>query len=196
MNYLGHAVLSLGDADVLTGNMIGDHVKGQLAIAAYPPGIQRGIRLHRKIDEFTDIHPAAMRAKIWLRPTYRLYAGAVLDTLLDHFLANDPKQFPSEKALLDFSERTYAQLESNAAHFPPAFAQYFPYMRTQNWLYGYRTMQGVQRSLGGLHRRAKYMPPPDDAYRVFVTHYYELSQCYYELIDDALDFVKVALTAG
>ena len=56
-------------------------------------------------------------------------------------------------------------------------------------------MPGMERSLGGLARRAKYMPPPDEAYKIFVGYYYHLNQCYYELIDDLVTFVKIELKA-
>lgn len=195
MNYLGHAYLSFGDADILTGNMIGDHVKGKLALEPLPQGIQKGIMLHRQIDEFADNHPATHRAKLWFREKYGLYAGAIMDTLYDHFLANDPKIFGSEKALLDFTIDTYKKLEQNSQWFPERFAAYFPHMREHNWLYGYRNVQGMRRSLEGLARRAQHMPPIEDAYQTFITHYYQLAQCYYEFADDVIAFVKVALTS-
>lgn len=195
MNYLGHAFLSFGDADILMGNMIGDHIKGKLALNDYPEGIQKGIMLHRKIDQFTDEHPATERAKVLFREKYRLYAGAIMDTIFDHYLANDPKQFSSEQKLLDFSLDTYAKLEHNRQYWPEKFATYFPYMKDHNWLYNYRHMQGAQRSLQGLERRAKYMPPSDEAYKTFVGYYYHLNQCYYELIDDVITFVKIELKA-
>ena len=194
MNYLGHAFLSFGDEEILTGNMIADHVKGRLALDHFPQRIKTGIELHRKIDAFTDDHPATIRAKLLFRQDYDLYAGAIMDSLYDHFLANDPKHFSSEKKLLDFSLRTYDQLEAHANYFPEAFAQYFPYMKEYNWLYNYRTMQGMKRSLNGLHKRAKYMPAIDKAYGIFVANYYQLAQCYYEFIDDAVRFVKVELS--
>lgn len=194
MNYLGHAFLSMGDAELLTGNMIGDHVKGKLALEKYPPRVKQGIELHRKIDTFTDAHTALQRAKLLFKPNYGLYAGAIVDSLLDHFLANDPKYFASEKVLFDFAAETYDQLRSNQAQFPATFAGYFPYMEEYNWLYNYRTLKGIQRSLTGLARRAKYMPPVEPAYEIFVTHYYALNQCYYEFIDDVINFVKVELS--
>lgn len=193
MNYLGHAYLSFGDPQILLGNLIGDHVKGQLAIQKYPEGIQKGIRLHRKIDQFTDEHPGTQRAKILFREKYGLYSGAIMDSLFDHFLANDPKHFPSEAKLFDFSQDTYSKLEQNREFFPEKFAMYFPFMKEHNWLYNYRSMKGMERSLQGLARRAKYMPPPDEAYKIFVGYYYHLNQCYYELIDDVITFVKIEL---
>ena len=194
MNYLGHAFLSMGDGDLLTGNMIGDHVKGRLALEKYPPRIRQGIELHRKIDCFTDEHTGLQRAKLIFKPQYGLYAGAIVDSLLDHFLANDPKHFASENKLLDFSLQTYEQLSLNRQHFPPTFTDYFPYMIEKNWLYNYRSLKGIERSLQGLARRAKYMPPVQPAYETFVSNYYMLNQCYYEFIDDVINFVKIELS--
>lgn len=193
MNYLAHAYLSFGDSLILTGNMIGDHVKGQKALEDFPERIAAGVRLHRKIDAFTDEHPAIQRAKVWFREPYHLYAGAILDSLWDHFLANDPACFASEEALKDFAQVTYAQLADTAEWHPPRFAQYFPYMREHNWLYNYRTLAGIRRSLGGLERRAQHMPPIDEAYNIFIGRYYQLAQCYYELVDAVKVFVKAEL---
>lgn len=195
MNYLGHALLSFGNKDILTGNMIGDHIKGKLSLEKFPAEIRKGILLHRKIDGFADAHPATQRGKLWFREVYRLYAGALMDTFFDHFLANDPKHFGSENELLSFTLETYADLEKNKEWFPESFAAYFPYMQQHNWLYNYRTLQGIQRSMQGLHRRAAYMPPVDEAYKIFVTNYYQLAQCYYELIDDVVRFVKLELSS-
>lgn len=194
MNYLGHAVLSFGDGAVLTGNLIGDHVKGKLALEQFPEDIRRGILLHRRIDEFTDLHPASQRAKIFFRGDYGLYSGAVVDSLYDHFLANDPRHFSSEEHLLNFANNTYDLVSAHEEFFPEPFRNYFPYMRSQNWLYHYRTLAGMKKSLAGLHRRAKHMPDVEKAYHIFIGHYHQLAQCYYELMDDAVRFVKVQLS--
>ena len=67
-------------------------------------------------------------------------------------------------------------------------------MKDHNWLYNYRTLKGMERSLNGLARRALHMPLIDKAYEIFVTNYYHLNQCYYELIDDVIRFVKIELS--
>jgi len=194
MNYLGHCVLSFGDAEILTGNLIADHVKGKLALDKYPEGIKKGILLHRKIDAFTDDHMATKRAKILFKPDYGLYASPILDCLYDHYLANDPKYFSSEKELLKFSENVYTKAATQAAFFPEVFANYFPYMKQHNWLYNYRAMPGMQKSLNGLRRRATHMPEIEAAYQTFVMNYYILAQCYYEFMDDISKFVKIELS--
>ncbi len=194
MNYLGHAFLSFGDSQLLTGNMIGDHVKGRKAMDLFPAGIKKGIILHRKIDEMADMHPATSRAKLLFREDYGLYSGAIMDTLYDHFLANDPKYFPSQESLFEFTGTVYSSLEENAAYFPERFAEYFPHMKQHNWLLNYRSLKGMERSLQGLARRALHMPPIDKAYATFVTAYYQLNQCYYEFIDDIIKFARAEVS--
>lgn len=196
MNYLAHAYLSFGDADRLTGNMIADHVKGRAALEALPDGIKNGILLHRKIDAFTDSHPATQRTKILFREDYRLYSGAILDALYDHYLANDPQHFAGEHELKEFSSRTYEALAGNAAFFPAAFAGYFPHMQQHDWLSNYRGLRGIRRSLTGIEQRAKYMPDSQRAYDTFIGYYYQINQAYFELMDDLLKYVKDEIAGG
>ena len=109
MNYLAHAYLSFQQPEILVGNIISDYVKGRQKFN-YSPGIQQGIELHRFIDSFTDDHPATKAAKEIFRPHYRLYAGAFVDVVYDHFLATDPLIFQND-LLEDFAATTYQQLE-------------------------------------------------------------------------------------
>lgn len=170
MNYLAHAVLSFGDPALLVGNMISDYVKGK-QIEQYSPEIQRGIRLHRAIDTFTDDHPATKALKEIFRPTYRLYAGAFVDIVYDHFLARDIQQFPSPDHLRQFADVTYTQLDPFTALFPERFARMFPYMKSQDWFFHYQYRDGIRSSFGGLVRRAVYLTESDQAFDLFQLHY-------------------------
>lgn len=190
MNYLGHAYLSFNHPGLLVGNMIGDHIKGRIALQSLPQGIHNGVLLHREIDRFADNHPASQKAKTYFREHYRLYAGAFVDSLYDHFIANDPHCFTSEQALFDFTQDTYRTLEQHLPQLPEGFQKIFPYMQQHNWLYNYRTMKGIQKSFNGLAHRAKYIDSADQAYVAFVSHYYTLNQYYYEFIDDVKPFVE------
>ncbi len=194
MNYLGHAWLSFGDPLVLAGNMIGDHVKGKKGLELYPERLALGIMTHRKIDDFVDRHPAVQRAKLLFRPEFGLYSGALMDVILDHFLANDPACFASRSDLESFSGRTYAQLSALRLHFPSTFADYFEAMVRQDWLSGYRRLDGVKRALRGLEYRAKHIPDTRGAFPIFISRYHELNQAYMELIGPLTDFVKIQLS--
>lgn len=190
MNYLGHSFLSFQKKDILFGNIIGDYIKGLKKLEDYTENIQKGIRLHRKIDEFTDKHIAAIMAKNLFKPEYKLYAGAFVDVAFDYFLANDPRFFPSEKDLLEFSLITYTSIEEYSTQFPEGFTKMFPYMQSQNWLYNYRTVKGIEKAFQGLVHRAQHLEDSKAAYQIFITHFYELNQRYYEFIDDVVVFVK------
>lgn len=165
MNYLAHAYFSFNHAEILAGNMISDFVKGKKKYD-YPPSIQKGINLHREIDEFTDGHEATRKAKEIFRPHYRLYAGAFVDVVYDFFLANDPAVF-TEASLMSFTQTTYTLLEENKKWFPERFAGMFTYMKSQNWLYNYRFPPGMEKSFGGLVRRANYLNESETAFRLF-----------------------------
>lgn len=197
MNYLAHAYLSFNNPEILVGNLISDFVKGKKKFD-YPAVIQQGIALHRMIDTFTDEHDATKEAKEIFRPHYRLYSGAFIDVLYDHFLATDQNEF-TENMLLDFSTSVYRSLDKYRQWLPDRFAAMFPYMKNQNWLYNYRTMAGTGKSLEGVVRRAAYLTESQTAFRLFETHYQPLQHCYRQFWKDAHPFIKKqfdTLTAG
>lgn len=176
MNYLAHAYLSFGDPDILAGNMISDFVKGKKKYD-YSIRIQMGITLHRKIDEYTDSHPATRQAKEFLKKTAGPYSGAFVDIVYDHFLANDPYEF-EEGALADFAHNTYLRLDPFQSEFPEKFQRFFYYMRTQNWLLNYASTGGIHNSFRGLCHRAKYIEDAEPVFEAFLTHYEELKMAY------------------
>lgn len=183
MNLLAHAYLSFNDPNILVGNMISDYVKGKNKFL-YPPAIQKGIMLHRAIDTFTDTHEATTEAKQVFRPSYRLYAGACIDVVYDHFLANDSNEFANEQALKLFAANTYASLEQNNNYLPGKFAAMLPYMQLQDWLYHYRFRFGIEKSFGGLVRRSAYLTDSATAFDLFEKHYSHLSTCYKAFFPD------------
>ena len=179
MNLLAHAYLSFNKPAILAGNMISDFVKGKKKFD-YPQEIQHGMELHRAIDEFTDQHEVTYRAKQYFRADYRLYAGAFVDVLYDHFLANDVNQFADDVALSNFCKITYAQLKLNETLFPASFQKMMPYMQTQNWLYNYKYKAGIEKGFGGLVSRAAYLTESAIAFNIFNKQYDELQICYNE----------------
>ena len=53
MNYLAHFHLAGDDPAMIGGALLGDFVKGSLG-GEYHRDLERGIRLHRRIDAFSD----------------------------------------------------------------------------------------------------------------------------------------------
>ena len=191
MNYLAHAFLSFGESKILAGNMISDFVKGKQKLL-YEKGVQNGIMLHRMIDTFTDTHKATYEAKRFFKPAVGLYAGAFADIAYDHFLALDKSQHTPEQ-LKDFAEKTYNLLKGFIEVMPEKFLRMFPYMQSQNWLYNYRTVDGIRNSFGGLVRRAVYLDNSEAAFEAFLKNYDELKACYETFFPQVKQYAFVQL---
>ncbi|MEO6489967.1 MAG: ACP phosphodiesterase [Ferruginibacter sp.] len=157
--------------------MISDFVKGKKQYD-YDAIIQKGIRLHREIDSFTDEHPITKEMKSVFKPFYGLYAGAFADIVYDHFLANDETYFENPSALEAFTLKTYQQLDMQITITPPIFQQMFPSMKNYNWLFNYRNETGIEKSFEGMVKRAKYMNDPSPAYKIFLSNKRKMQMLY------------------
>lgn len=191
MNFLAHAYLSFGQKEILVGNMVSDFIKGK-AQYAFPDGIRKGILLHRRIDQFADEHPSSKNGADIFRPYYRLYSAPIMDIVYDYFLANDTAAFPGD-SLFPFTQTVYRTLEEFAAHLPLRFTQVFAYMKMENWLWQYREVTGIEKSLRGLMRRASFVKDSSIAYELFLRHQAELRQCYAGFFEDVKLFAKQQL---
>lgn len=191
MNYLAHAWLSFKQPEILVGNIISDFVKGKKRFD-FTEAVQRGIMLHRSIDNFTDNHPATKEAKQYFKPAVGLYAGAFADIVYDHFLAIDPNEFTDE-GLVQFSGFVYSTLSQYRSILPERFAQMFPYMKKDNWLYHYNSLHGIQQSFGGLTHRAKYLHDSALVYESFINNYKALQHCYNAFFPDVKSFAYKTL---
>lgn len=147
MNHVAHCLLSFNDPEVLVGNFVGDFVKGR-QWEAYPPGVQRGILLHRHIDSFTDAHAVSQAQSRLLRPWAGRYAGAVLDILNDHLLYRNWSLY-STQSFEDFAERVFADLDRQHQLMPEPLHERWPRMREGRFLYAYTTPENLNRVLNG-----------------------------------------------
>mgnify|MGYP000896388831 FL=1 len=149
MNFLGHLLVSGDDPLIITGNFMADAVKGR-DLSAHPEGIQRGIRLHRRIDTFTDQHAITLQGRERLRAHCGKFAGVALDIFYDHCIAST---WSGDESLPDFAARLYALLEAHAHLMPERTRRMLPYMVRGNWLAGYASLDGIAQALDGLARR-------------------------------------------
>jgi acyl carrier protein phosphodiesterase len=192
MNYLAHAYLSFGNDEILVGNMISDFVKGKTKFN-FPINIQKGINLHRMIDTFTDVHFATKQAKKVFKPAVGLYSGAFVDVVYDHFLAKDEKEFPLE-TLENFAEKTYETLDNYTLLLPEKFNSILPFMSSGNWLLNYRFIEGIEKSFGGIFRRAKYLQNNVNMFHLFTENYDLLYRCYQEFFPAVKEFAFAEYT--
>lgn len=151
MNYLAHVYLSGSDDCILAGNFMGDFVKGN-DWKTLPVGLGNGVVIHRLIDSYTDEHPISSDLRSHLRPVTGKYSGIALDMIYDHLLASNWCQY-AEGDLEQFSCSIYERLEAFRHVMPQECLALFDAMKSTNWLYEYRTREGLDRALNGLDRR-------------------------------------------
>jgi acyl carrier protein phosphodiesterase len=150
MNYLAHLHLG-GDAPAqLLGSLYGDFVKGPLA-GQWPADIEAAIRLHRRIDVFTDSHPLQVQARQRFPAERRRYAGILLDIFFDHCLARNWADYAAEP-LPYFTGRVYQVLKAEP-RLPERLALIVPRMAAQDWLGSYREFAVLEQVVAGIDRR-------------------------------------------
>lgn len=105
MNFLAHFHLAWPEEALIVGGLEGDFCKGRLQ-GQFPAALERGIRLHRAIDAYTDAHPMIAQLRRDLPPPLRRYAGILIDLCFDHFLSLHWSNF-SALSLPEFSRGVY-----------------------------------------------------------------------------------------
>lgn len=188
MNHVAHCFLSFDDEDLLVGNFIGDDVKGS-DWKKYPPGVQRGILLHRAIDAFTDEHPATRRSKERARPFAGRYAAPVTDVLYDYLLAAHWDTYALEPFDV-FAEKTYARLEKRVSEMPTVLQERLPRMLAGRFLHGYTHRRGLEWVLNRFSLR---MLTPMDASALAAFFFAEnkaFSQDFNEFFPDLLKMAR------
>ena len=169
MNFLAHFYLSGQDEELLTGNFLGDFVKGN-DLVQFPEGVVKGIRMHQSIDQFTDSHEITLRSKKRISHKYGHYSAVIIDIFYDHFLAKLWDQF-HDQDLLYFTEDSYKILDKYSHLFPKKAFYVYPYMKNGNWLLRYGTLEGISRTLNGMARRARFNSKMDEAIEDLKIHY-------------------------
>ena len=110
MNFLAHFHLAWPDEGLVAGGLEGDYYKGPLR-GELPDAIERGVRLHRAVDAYTDSHPLIAQLRRELPGGLRRYAGILIDLSFDHFLSKYWENY-CDIPLPQFNAGVYRTLQS------------------------------------------------------------------------------------
>jgi len=182
VNYLFHLYLSGDDPDILTGNFMGDFVKGQLG-ESYPPRLRRGLELHRRIDSFAQSQPHFTQSRLRLSKEFGLYRGILVDLYYDHFLAASWHDWSAEP-LDDYLQRVRQVIERRRTHLPERLQGMVPII-FEDMIPSYREAGGVGNALERMSRRVKRSNP-------LAGGGVELARHYEALHEDFLGFLPAA----
>ena len=184
MNFLGHFYLSGEDDGLLIGNFIADFVKGK-NYENFPKEISKGILMHREIDYFTDNHPTFRKSKSRLMGKYRHYGAVIIDVFYDHFLAANFSKF-HKMDLNQFAQQCYSVVEKYLEQIPEKSKIVFRYMRRDNWLMRYQTIEGIDSSLTGMSKRTKFNSGMELAVNDLKLNYEELKNDFLDFFDEII----------
>lgn len=156
MNFLAHCVLpelALPRAPIglLVGGFLGDFLKGPVP-EHLPAAIGDGVRLHRRLDAFSNQHPA-IRASCRRFPSdLRRIAPVFVDVLADHLLATDFHHY-SPEPLNAFTARTYASLDAHRAHIPERGQRFLRHAAAHDLFAAYARPDTLARALESVAHR-------------------------------------------
>jgi acyl carrier protein phosphodiesterase len=151
VNFLAHLHLADPEPGLMLGGIVADFATNP-EVAALPADVQRGVRLHRLVDGFTDRHPLVQRSVSRMSRRLGWFSGIAIDIYYDHILARDWARYSTEP-LQTFANRAYQVLE-DAYPFAPIDAQHFiRRFIDNNQLFEYSTAEGIKYTLGRVSRR-------------------------------------------
>lgn len=159
---------------LMAGAFLGDFVKGTL-VGERPNHIETGIRFHRAVDAFVDLHPIQRQSIDRFQPHFRRYGGIICDVVYDHFLANHWLTF-CDQDFVQFCEESYAAILSERAHLSSSAAETITRMQRYGSLESYRSETYISRSLEHIGQRLKRANPLDESFQEYIQHQTELEQ--------------------
>ena len=153
MNFLAHLYLSQNDTNIMIGNFIADHIRGN-NYEGFSKEIQQGIFLHREIDTFTDAHEIVRKSKRRLHERYRHYDGVIIDIFYDYFLAKNWDDY-SEIPLDVYTDGINKMFGEISDELPVKSQNFIKYMIEYNILFNYKNKEGITKVLNGMNARTK-----------------------------------------
>ena len=172
MNFLAHLFLSDDDQGLLCGNFVADLIPIKTA-ALLPAFIQKGVRMHRAIDQYTDAHPRVKQASYLLHEKHHKYAPVIIDVSFDYFLHKHWDQF-TEEPFDGFRKRVYKQLLQTFNHLPEALAARMKTMIEHDWLLSYTSVEALEAVFLRMQQRISKMEHWQQPVQTVLAHEVEL----------------------
>lgn len=171
---------------MLVGSFLGDYIKGRLK-GEHGDAVERGIRLHRAIDAFTDQSSLARKSRQRFDKQYYRYGGIMTDVIFDHLLARSWRQY-YDTELEEFSKATL-QMIMDHEHllFDPALST-ARRMHQYNSLAGYGNAEFVERSFAYLAGKLKRQNPLADAFDQYLWHKSGLTADFHQFYPELMAF--------
>ena len=165
MNHLAHFFLSGDDDDIKIGNFVADFISNK-EVDDYTEGVQRGIKLHRAIDAFTDTHPIVKQSTKRLHPFHHKYSPVIVDIYYDYLLGKNWERFTSKEinkeslyegiSVRDYINNIYKLLTNRKNDLPIKLQARIDQMIADDWLMKYTTFEGLNEAFNRIEKYAAF----------------------------------------
>ena len=186
MNYLAHMRLAGDEPESVVGNFIGDMVKGRPG-DEYPPGVRRGIMMHRRIDAWTDSHERTKRSARLVSPLRRRWGRVMVDIFYDHLLARNWDDY-SDESFGDFLDRVYGAILGARDVLPEPVAAAAGAMVASGWIERYGTREGLAAVFEGVSKRIRRENPLAGAEEELFANYEEMNRHFGAFFPEAVEY--------
>ena len=169
-------------------NIYGDFVKGR-DLSNYPLKIQKGIRLHRKIDDYIDHHPVVVELIHHLYKSLPKVAGIAVDLYFDHLLARQWDSYsniPLENFIQKFEEHNVNRADYSKEEFWVVIEK----MKEGEWLKHTSSEYGLTKSSNGVARMISFPNVLHNAPSVFKENEDIIKLTFKEFMLDAIPFFE------
>ncbi len=162
MNFLAHCALAQDTAQVwdcneqqhkglLAGAIVGDFVKGRVP-EHWPIELQAGVKLHRKIDAWSNQHPGIRNSCNRFPKSSRRFAPIYVDLLADYCLSLSWGSYYTNH-LSSFTAQCYSAVRTYDTFLPDHGLRFLTYMEEQDLLANYDDWRHIKRGLAAVLRR-------------------------------------------
>jgi acyl carrier protein phosphodiesterase len=158
VNFLAHCLIpdlamARAEPDLIAGGFIGDFLKGPVP-GSLPPMLALGVRLHRRIDAYSNRQPAIRKSCERFPEHLRRFAPIFVDVVADHLLTRHWARFHASR-LTEFTAGAYRAIGPHVTLLPEHGRRFFHWMHEQDLLAAYADPAVMYRALAGVNRRLK-----------------------------------------
>ncbi len=192
MNYLAHIYLAEQTSDSILGNLLADSIRNN-ELSTLSPGIQKGVRLHRQVDSFTDRHALVQRSICRISKTWGWFSGIIIDVYYDHLLALNWSNYAVEP-LRGYVDHVYQTLQDHIGEVPTC-RELIERLISSDRLFSYGTREGIADTLFRLSQRIAERIPKralalENAMPDLLSHHASLQEDFREFFPELVHFVN------
>lgn len=189
MNYLAHIHLAHTTNTSLLGNFLGDFVKGS-DLSHLPLDLQKGVRLHRSIDTFTDSHACVVSLRKGFPRNIRRMSGVVIDIYFDYLLSLNWAQYNNTDMTIMLA-KFYEQLASTSLEIGGRFPEVKSGLLSYKWLHEYEQKETVIKAFKHIEKRLGYRITFANAAADFIEQYdAQLNQAFSQFYPQLMKYCK------